>query len=235
MDRSLREIGAWCAVLTTGAFVVGIVLMASSGVQVLIPDTGQAALDWVGQVDDAGGLFFAGAWLVVLGGFFGVVAIVGFYDALKEVGRALLIAPVLAVVSLTLVNLSHLIPIAMGYRLVPGYVAGGPATRASLEVVLNTLASLGLVINFAGDFILWGVVVPLFAFASLKTALVPRWISYVGIAAAVLAGWLGVLSPASSVIEGLTFIGFVAFFVWTAAMGVALLRRPPLTAAATQG
>jgi hypothetical protein len=60
-------------------------------------------------------------------------------------------------------------------------------------------------------------VVPLFAFASLKTRLVPRWISYVGIAAAALAGWL------------------VAFFVWTAAMGVALLRRPPLAAAATQG
>jgi hypothetical protein len=33
------------------------------------------------------------------------------------------------------------------------------------------------------------------------------------------------LSPVSSVIDGLTFLGFVGFFVWIAAMGIALLRR----------
>jgi hypothetical protein len=31
------------------------------------------------------------------------------------------------------------------------------------------------------------------------------------------------------VIDGLTFLGFVAFFVWMAAMGVALLRRRSAT------
>jgi hypothetical protein len=29
------------------------------------------------------------------------------------------------------------------------------------------------------------------------------------------------------VIDGITFVGFVAFFVWIAAMGFALLRRRP--------
>jgi hypothetical protein len=34
-------------------------------------------------VDRAGGLFFVGAWLVVLVGFLGIVALVGFYDTLR--------------------------------------------------------------------------------------------------------------------------------------------------------
>ena len=40
-----------------------------------------------------------------------------------------------------------------------------------------------------------------------------------------IGGWLSLLGPASSVIEGITVIGFLGFFVWMASMGVALLRR----------
>ena len=43
----------------------------------------------------------------------------------------------------------------------------------------------------------------------------------------VFAGIGDALNPASSVVEGLTFIGFVGFFVWMAAMGVSLLRGHP--------
>jgi hypothetical protein len=46
-----------------------------------------------------------------------------------------------------------------------------------------------------------------------------------GIVVAVFAGWLGLLAPASSAIENVTSIGFVGFFVFMAAMGIALLRR----------
>ena len=48
--------------------------MASSGVQVLIPETGQDGLDWIADVDDAGKAFVAGAAIVVFAGFFGLVA-----------------------------------------------------------------------------------------------------------------------------------------------------------------
>jgi hypothetical protein len=225
MDRSLREIGAWCAVLTTVAFVLGIVLMASSGVETLIPDTGDAVLDWVDQVNGAGGTFYAGGWLIVLGGLLAMVALACFYDVFRPAGQLLVLAPVLAVASLTMVTISHLVPIAMGYRLVPGYLDGDAATRASLVPVLDTFASVSLVVNFVGDIILWGVVVPLYALASLKTRIVARWIGWVGLVTAAFGGWLGLLSPASDVIEGFTFIGFLAFFVWIGAMGVALLRH----------
>ena len=55
-------------------FVVGIAFMATSGVQVLIPETGQNGRDWIADVDDAGGLFVVGAWLVVFGGLIGLIA-----------------------------------------------------------------------------------------------------------------------------------------------------------------
>jgi hypothetical protein len=68
-DVSLATIGGGCAILTTATLVAGIALMAGSGVQVLIPESGRDGLDWIADVDAAGGAFFAGAWLVILGGF----------------------------------------------------------------------------------------------------------------------------------------------------------------------
>jgi hypothetical protein len=42
---------------------------------------------------------------------------------------------------------------------------------------------------------------------------------------AVFAGWLGLLGPASNVIAGVASIGFLAFFVFMASMGIAILLR----------
>jgi hypothetical protein len=233
---NLTTVGGACAVLTTAWFVVGIVLMASSGVQTLIPDTGADNLKWIDDVDSGGDLFIAGAWLGILGGVFGLIALVCVYDTFRSAGPLMILAPVLAVVAWALVTISHLIPIAMANELVPGYVGAHGSTQDSLTVVSNTLAQTSLVINYTGDVLLWGVVVPMYAFAILRMRLIAGWIGWVGIVTAVFAGWLGLLSPLSSVIDGITFIGFVAFFVFMASMGIALLRRkvsaPTLPAAA---
>ena len=221
---NMITVGAVCAVLTTVAFVAGIALIASSGVQVLIPGTGEDAIEWIVDVDDANGAFYAGAWLVILGGMMGLVALVGFYYALREAGEIMILAPILAAVGLTLVTISHLMPIAMAYELVPEYVDADAATRASLGVTTDTLAATSLVLNYVGDILAWGVVVPLYAFAILKTAVVSKWIGWLGMLVAVFAGWLYLLSPASSVIEGISLVGFVGFFIFMLAMGIALLR-----------
>jgi hypothetical protein len=121
------------------SFVVSIALMVTSGVQVLIPETGTEGREWIADVNDAGGTFIAGAWLSILGGYFGMVALVGFYDALREAGRVLVIAPIAGVAGLTLVTLSHLIPIAMAYELAPAYADAG--AQASLAVTADTLAA----------------------------------------------------------------------------------------------
>ena len=86
-DLRLATVGAGCAVAAVVCFVLGVVAMASSGVPVLIPETGSAGREWIADVDAAGGLFYLGAWLIIVMGFLGIVAFVGFYDAL-QIGRA---------------------------------------------------------------------------------------------------------------------------------------------------
>jgi hypothetical protein len=85
-NLSLTTIGGICGVLTTASFVVGIAMMGGSGVQVLIPETGNNGLDWIADVDSANGIFFVGAWFIILGGVFALVAFVGFYEPLREAG-----------------------------------------------------------------------------------------------------------------------------------------------------
>lgn len=229
-DLRLSTVGAVCAIVAVAGFVVSIVLSISSGVQVLIPETGANALDWIADVNDAGGLFFAGAWISIFAGLVGLIALVGFYDVLKEAGPAMIIAPVAGAVGLTLVTISHVLPVALAYEFVPGYVEADEATRASLTVTFDTLANLCLLTNYVGNALGWGVAVPLYAFAILKTSAVPRWIGWLGIVVAVFAGWLGLLAPASNVIEGLTAIGFVGFFLFMLSMGIAILRGQRLLA-----
>ncbi len=231
--RDMTTVGAVCALLTVASFAVGIVFMATSGVQVLIPETGKDGLDWIADIDDAGGAFFVGAWLVILGGYLGLVALVGFYFALREAGTVMILGPILGAVGLTLVQVSHLIPIGMAYELVPDYVHASGATQASIASTADTLAILALVVNYTGNALNWGVVVPLYAIAILKTGALPRWIGWLGLATAATGGWLGLLAPASSVIEGISSIGFFLFFIFLAATGVALLRRRPAEPKAT--
>jgi hypothetical protein len=80
-DLRLSMVGAVCAIVAVAGFVVGIVLSVSSGVQVLIPEAGATGL-------------FAGAWIAIFAGLVGLIALVGFYDVLKEAGPVMIIAPV---------------------------------------------------------------------------------------------------------------------------------------------
>jgi hypothetical protein len=95
-----------------------------------------------------------------------------------------------------------------------------------LAATADTLAALALVTNAAGNFLGWGVAVPLLSGAILLTRALPRWLGWLGLAAGALAGWLGLLGPASDVVEGIAGLGFAAFFVFLLGTGIALLRRP---------
>ena len=165
----LNAVGGVCAILTVAAFIAGVVLMNSSGVDILIPETGSLGRDWVVDIDAAGSQFFVGAWLVILMGLFGLVALMAFYDAVRAAGPVLILAPALSVLALTLVTASHLLPIAMARELVPAYVSGGRLEQASLGQTFDTLTSLSLSTNLAGDFVLWGDVIPLYSVAILTT------------------------------------------------------------------
>jgi hypothetical protein len=230
-NLSLSTVGAVCALVTVAGFVVGIVLSIVGGIQVLIPETGTEGLEWIADVQDAGDLFSVSAWFVVFAGLFGLMALVGFYDALREAGPVMIVAPIAGVVGLTLVTISHVIPVAMAHELASGYSEANEATQASLGVTFDTLASLSGLTNYFGNALGWGVAVPLYAIAILKTSALPRWIGWLGLVVAFFAGWLGLLAPALGFVEGITGIGFVGFFVFMASMGIAILGRQKRLAA----
>jgi hypothetical protein len=228
----LSTVGAVCAILTPICFFAGGILLGTSSGQDLIPPTGADGLEWIADVDDAGDLFFVGAWLIVLVTLVGAVALVGFYDVLKDAGPVLVLAPILGVTGLVMVTISHLIPVALAYEFVPGYVAAEPAQRVSLEVTFDTFANLALILNYTGNALGWAVALPLYGVAILQTRAAPRWLGWLALGAAAFAGWLGLLSPASSVIEGITVIGFIGFFVFMIGMGIAVLVEQRRSAAA---
>jgi len=93
-------------------------------------------------VEAVSGLFFAGAWLIVLMGFLAIVVFVAIYDVLRDAGQVLVLAPILGAVCLTLVTVSHLVPIALAYEFVPAYTDAGHATQSSLIGVFETLFRL---------------------------------------------------------------------------------------------
>lgn len=62
---------------------------------------------------------------------------------------------------------------------------------------------------------------PLYAIAILTTAILPKWIGWLGLVVAVFGGWPGLLSPVSDVVEGVATIGVLGFL---ASMGISLLR-----------
>jgi len=225
-------VGGACAVLTTVGFIVGVALMASAGVDTLIPEADGKAVEWLADVEADRDLFVAGAWIVVFAGLLGLLALVAFYDALRLAGPLMILAPVAGAVGLTLVTISHALPIALAYELAPDYLAADEPGRATLATTADTFAMVCLVLNYTGNALGWGLSVPLYAAAVLTTGTLPKWIGWLGMVVAVFAGWLGLLSPASDVIEGITGIGFLAFFIWMASMGVALLLHQRRIAAA---
>jgi hypothetical protein len=119
----------------------------------------------------------------------------------------------------------------MSYELVPAYLAADRGGQATLAATADTFTAIALVTNAAGNFLGWGVVVPLSAVAILTTSALPRWIGWLGLLVGALAGWLGLLSPASSVIASIANIGF---FVFMLSVGIALLRHRTRLDEATQ-
>jgi hypothetical protein len=121
---------------------------------------------------------------------------VGFYDTLRVAGPVMILAPILGAVGLMLVTDTHLIPIVMAYELVPAYIAADPAGQPRWQP--RPTRSHRLVTYAAGNFLGWGVVIPLYAVAILTTRALPRWIGWLGLLVRALAGWLGLLNFSSS-------------------------------------
>jgi len=218
----ITSLAGWCAAAVMPLFLAGAVLLAGSGAADVLPPSGGPGQEWLAAVV-SDKRFAAGAWLIVLMGFLVMVAFVGLFFVLRQAGEVLIVAPVLGVAGMTLVQVSHLIPIGMAYELAPAYLADG-ADRPTSSATADTFAALSQVTNAAGNALVWGVAVPLYAWAILSTRTLPRWIGWLGLIVAFFGGWLGLLSPAFSVAEDLSGIGFLTFFIFMFSSGIAVLR-----------
>jgi hypothetical protein len=231
----LRAIGGTCAVLGVVVFILGAVIgAATGGPDTVIPETGSGLVTWVDDVVDDRTGFAIGTGLVVAGGVLLAVALIGFYDVVRGAGPAMILAPVLGIVGFVLVTISHTLPIVMAEELAPDFAGADAAARATLQTTGDLMAGTALSMNYVGDLLLWAVAVPLFGLAVVRTGALPRWIGWLGIFAGVVGGWIGAFGIVSTTVENIAAIGFPAFFVWTVAMGVAMLRRPRARAQAAE-
>jgi hypothetical protein len=128
--RTLRlaTVAAVCALGTVICLVAGAVAMGP-GVRDLIPQTGRPGRDWIGR-GSGRRVVLRWAWWSSWSGFWDRCT--GGFLRHPSSGRPVMIlAPVLGAVGLTLVTVSHLIPIAIGYELVPA-VRDGAASVAQV-------------------------------------------------------------------------------------------------------
>ena len=114
-------------------------------------------------------MFFVGAWLVILMGFWGSsrwwVSTTpssggagddsGADSRRRRIDARDYLAPD---------------PHRNGLRTVPAYLAADPGEQATLAATADTFAAIALVTNAAGNFLGFGVVVPLYAVAILTAA-----------------------------------------------------------------
>jgi hypothetical protein len=232
----LRAIGGICAVMGVVMFVFGgVVGAAAGGPGTVIPETGDGLVTWVRDVVDSRTGFDIGTGMVVLAGILLAVALIGFYDVLRDAGPAMILAPVLGIVGLVLVTISHSLPIVMAEEFAADFTNAGPVARTTLQTTGDVMAGTALATNYVGDLMVWAVAVPLYGLAVVTTRALPRWIGWLGIFVGVVGGWIGAFGIVSTTVENITAIGFLAFFVWMIAMGVALLRRPRVRPTAAEG
>lgn len=228
---SLMKVSGICAILAGVLGVAGIVV-----IMVGIPDLKGArdASAYLLILEKNKETFAIGLWLFILAPMLAIFAGLGFHQALREAGDLVSVAVVMFVIGLLFSISRSFIDLAVVYGLATGYVAADPgsATRAALEIMAGTFGILGTLVDLVGEALAAGIGVLLFSLAILRTAVAPKWIGYLGLAVALLLGWLPLLGPVLPIFKLVGLIGFFAFVVWLVSMGVVLLRQKPEGASA---
>ena len=226
-DRRDELVGNRLALIGAVVYLLEWVAIFAAGTTGPVPPGTSSAETVRIYADGADGQALMAGWfsLVLLGR---VALAVGVRDAFRRSPRQLPFAD-LAVGAMVV---SVVLEIA-GYAVAAGAgtladQAGDPAAIVALDAAA---AWLNLMI-----FAPIGVFLAAMSWAMLRSGLFPRWQSWVGLVAGVVAMVGGVLNSAgygtnwmSDLGEGLTGAAGVAFWVWMIAVGVHLFRRAPAT------
>ena len=149
-----------------------------------------------------------GHWFDTLGLLLFMVAALGIYRALRQAGSLPLIAVVASLTGGIVLLFREFILLGIAYELVPG--------------ISDALRQTGWLVAGVGAVLVFIIGVLLFSFAILRTSVVPKWIGWLGVIAA-LGFCLMALLPLVFSMATPWFLARV-FLVWLVAMGVVLLR-----------
>lgn len=220
MERiGLLKVGGVCAVSYAIGAVVFLVLLISTGLMEASDAT--QALPALAEHSTVAAV---AAWLLVVLPLLLAVAGLSFFYALRRTGSLMWIAMAAFVGGAFLIIYRGFVWLAVIYELAPAYVAAPEGTKSALAVVGDTLEMFAFMADLIGAALVAGIGVLLFSLALSRSAIAPRWVGRLGIFAAISGGWGTLLGPASEVFELISLVGALAFWIWMAAMGVAIWR-----------
>jgi hypothetical protein len=117
--------------------------------------------------------------------------------------------------------------LAMTLELAPAYVHADASQQTSLAAVGNTLQVFSFGADMVGAVLVAGIGVLICSVLMLRQGIGPRWLGWLGIAAALVGGWLTLLTKNSEVAAAISGIGDLAWVLWIAAAGVIAWRTAP--------
>ena len=219
----LVRVGGVCAILVAVSVIVAIIIRGVAdlpGLKDLTDETEQ----WLLVVNANRTAFLSYMWFLLLGSVLLIPAALGFYQALRVAGALLWIAVAAMFTGALLYIASNMTLIGMAYELVPGYVEASETIRPALAAMASTVGATSRVALTVASFPFLGIGLALFALAILRTSVVPRWVGWLGLVAALLRGWPQPLRDVSEVFTSVGALGLLAFLVWLVVMGVVMLR-----------
>ena len=224
-NTGLVKVGGVSAILAVVLYIVAAIVYFAGVGQVDSDDAAKVLL----ALNDNRAAYLTSTWLALLGAALLIPAALGFFQALRETAAVLWIAVAAMFTGALLVMATAIIQLGVGYELAPGYVEASDATKPALTVIATTLDRINDVANEVGLILLFGIGVLLFALASLRTSIAPKWVGWLGLLGVIFA-WLSALEPVVEALGAQNGIAFVISMVWMGVMGVVLLRwREPAT------
>ena len=190
---SLVRVGGVCAILAVVSGTMGRIAFGNEWLKSRGVDT-----------------LITGHWFDTLGTLLFMVAALGFYRALRQAGPLPLIAVVATLTGGIVLLIRGLILLGIAYELVP-----------EMEIT-DALRQTGWLVAVVGAVLVFFIGVPLFSITILRTSVLPMWIGWLGVIAA-LGFCLMVLLPLVFSMATPWFLSRI-FLVWLVAMGVVLLR-----------
>jgi hypothetical protein len=219
------KIGGICAVVSAAVLILSIILVLTGGIEREF----YPVEPFLVSLGDGRTEALAFGWGVLLSSILLFIAILGFYQVLREMETLARIALLASVSGTLLFILNFILGMGLAWELAPRYTEASEAIKPALAVMAGTLIRIQLLTVIIGNVLLPGIGVGLFSLAILRKGSAPLWLGWLGLLVAVLRGCLAPLTLLSDVIELISVIGEILLLVWLIAIGVAMLRmREPI-------